>query len=79
METLEREGGGLVPLLTTTAVAQVLGVHPETVTRLRKAGDIPFVWVGGSLRFRADDIEAYVQSLTSERRDGPLARAGAAA
>jgi excisionase family DNA binding protein len=54
-------------LLTTRAVAEVLGLSPETVLRRFRAGELPgYRLASNVLRFRADDIDAYLEA----RREG---------
>lgn len=49
-----------VELLTIPEVAEVLRISPTGVRRLQAARLIPFVKVGGSIRFVREDIQAYV-------------------
>lgn len=52
--------GPLVPsLLTVREVAALLSVSETTVYRLKGRGEIGFVKVGGSLRFRPGDVADY--------------------
>jgi excisionase family DNA binding protein len=50
-------------LLTARELAGVLGLCPDTIRRAAKAGAIPFVKVGGAIRFN----ENHVAQIT---RDG---------
>lgn len=61
-------------LLTVDAAADYLSVSPKTVRRL--AARLGGSKVGGSLRFRRADIDAYVaaQRLLPEGKVTPLAR-----
>lgn len=61
-------------LLTVQNVADLLAVSATTVYRLKRRGELPFVKVGGSLRFRAQDVAAFARPevVTSDgyaRRD----------
>ncbi len=57
------------PLLTAREVAEMLAVSPETVLRRWRAGELPgFRLAPNVLRFRADDIEAWLQG---RRVNGP--------
>lgn len=51
------------PLLTRNELARVLGVHPLTVTRLAKTGQIKKVVVCGQERYPADQnrIDQYIK------------------
>ena len=44
--------------LTVKEVATVVRVHPGTVRRWREDGTLPGVRVGGTIRFRRQDVEA---------------------
>lgn len=60
--------GPLPPsLLTVRDVAALLSVSETTVYRLKRHGEISFVQVGGSLRFRPADVADYEnrQSVTA--------------
>jgi excisionase family DNA binding protein len=50
-------------LLSPRELAKCLGLCPDTIRRAAKAGAIPFVKVGGAIRFNA----AHVETVT---RDG---------
>jgi excisionase family DNA binding protein len=49
-----------VELLTIPEVAKILRISPTGVRRLQAARHIPFVKVGGSIRFLREDIQSYV-------------------
>lgn len=44
-----------------------LGVSPDTVRRLIRAGDIPHARIGASIRIRRIDLDAYLDSQTSSQ------------
>ncbi len=46
-------------LLTVTEAAEHLAVSTKTLYRLRSAGEIAFIKVGGSIRFRQDDLNEF--------------------
>ncbi len=48
-------------LLTTSEVAARLRVHPRTVAHYARKGDLRGIPVGNSLRFDADEVEAYLR------------------
>ena len=53
------------PLLTTREVAELLGVSSESVLRWVRRGDLPAIRLpGGAIRFRPDDIEAWLADRT---------------
>ena len=49
-------------LLTYADVAVRLNVSKRTVQRLKDAGSLPFVTVGGQVRFHPDDVDRYIAS-----------------
>lgn len=90
-ERLSREAsssagpGSLQPLLTDRDVAAVLAVRPDTVRRWAACGVLPSVRLGGRLlRFRAEDVQQWIQSQASpgqspqsrRRRSGSIRSTG---
>lgn len=56
------------PLLTARDVADRLAVSSETVLRWTRAGDMPAVRLpGGHIRFRSDELDAWLQSRQTGR------------
>lgn len=43
-------------LLSPRELAGVLGLCPDTVRRAARAGKVPFLKVGGAIRFNADHV-----------------------
>lgn len=79
------ELGTLQPLLTDRDVAAVLVVRPDTVRRWAACGLLPSVRLGGRLlRFRAEDVQQWIQGQTSlghlalspRRRSGSIRSTG---
>ena len=58
------------PLLSDIQVGKLLGLHPKTVQRLARAGEIPAVRIGRYWRFRATELNTWVELQSS----GQLAR-----
>lgn len=56
----ERRATGDTVWLDTAAAAELLGVHPRTVTKLAKSGELPSSRIGKLWRFRRRDIEAFL-------------------
>lgn len=56
--------------LTTPEAAAHLRVHPETVRRWAREGAIPAVKLGnrGGLRFRAEDLDRFMQARRTQAR-----------
>ena len=49
-------------LLTTKEVAALLGLHPTTlrIARSKHSLNLPFVRIGGAIRYLLADVEAYL-------------------
>ena len=47
--------------LDTAGAAALLGVHPRTVTKAAKAGELPCARIGKLYRFRRADVIAYLE------------------
>ncbi len=51
-----------VPVLDIAAAAACLGVSVSTVRRLVRAGTLPAFRVGRQLRFRVEELDAYLEA-----------------
>jgi excisionase family DNA binding protein len=51
----------MLGLYTTETLADYLQVSPHTVRREREAGRLPFVRIRDLVRYRPEDVEAYLQ------------------
>ena len=51
------------PLLDSQQAADLLQVHPETLKRRARRGEIPGVKFGKVWRFRASSLDAYIRNL----------------
>lgn len=60
-------------LLTVREVAERLRLHPATVYRLARAGKLPSLRVGRSIRFHADEIERVSREAPSMPDQGAAA------
>lgn len=47
-------------LWTAKRVADFLGIHPQTVYAKSRTGEVPSIRIGRGLRFRPEDIRAYL-------------------
>jgi excisionase family DNA binding protein len=56
---------GFEPLLDSQEVAHLMGVHPETVKRRARTGEIPGIKLGKLWRFRASALDSYVQETNA--------------
>lgn len=50
-------------LLDSEQAAELMQLHPETVKRRARRGEIPAVKIGKVWRFRASGLEAYLRNL----------------
>ncbi len=58
----------MTALLTARHVAEVVGVSPETILRWVRRGDLPAIRLpGGAVRFRPDEIEAWLAERTTAK------------
>ena len=55
----------MIETLTPTEIAQMLRIHPFTVTRLAREGKLPALKVGGVWRFRKDEFERWMQKAAT--------------
>jgi excisionase family DNA binding protein len=54
--------------LTARQVADRLGVAPDTILRWTRRGELPAVNLPNrAIRFRQDDVDAYVEQVSSRR------------
>jgi excisionase family DNA binding protein len=51
------------PLLDSQQAADLMHVHPETLKRRARRGEIPGLKFGKVWRFRASWLEAYIRNL----------------
>jgi excisionase family DNA binding protein len=52
------------PLLDSQQAAELMQVHPETVKRRARSGEIPGIKLGKIWRFRASGLESFIRKLT---------------
>jgi excisionase family DNA binding protein len=58
----------MTALLTTRQVADMLGIHPETVLKWARNGDLPAVKLpSGAVRYRPEQLEAWMQERATSR------------
>jgi excisionase family DNA binding protein len=52
-------------LYSPDEVAEILGVAPSTLARWRRTGDpdLPYVRLGGRVRYRASDIDRFLDEM----------------
>jgi excisionase family DNA binding protein len=66
-------------LLTARVVSRILNVTPATVLRWTRAGDLPAVRLpSGQIRYRAEELDAWMIERATPNRGVRTAAAGAA-
>ena len=55
-----------IELLTITEVAELLKISVTSVRRLQQGRHIPFLKVGGSVRFSKSDLVSYLEKMRVE-------------
>ena len=59
----------MLGLYTPETLADYLQVSPHTVRREREAGRLPFVRIRDLIRYRPEDVEAYLQYQAHDGQD----------
>ena len=56
-------------LMTTSEAAEMLRLHPDTLRHWRSTGsvDLPFVRVGGSVRYSESEVLNYLKQKRGEK------------
>jgi excisionase family DNA binding protein len=57
-------GDDEILILTVKEVSEIFRIHPSTLYRLLKQGEIPSFRTGGEWRFRNDQIERWIAERT---------------
>jgi excisionase family DNA binding protein len=57
----------MLGLFTTESLAEYLQVSPHTVRREREAGRLPFIRIRDLIRYRPEDVEAYLSHQSQDR------------
>ena len=53
------------PLLDSDEAAALLKIHPKTLQRMARRGEIPGIQIGKLWRFRASELARWVQQIAS--------------
>jgi excisionase family DNA binding protein len=56
------------PLLSPVQAAALLGVHPKTLVRMARSGEVPALRIGKHWRFRASLLNAYIADKLQSNR-----------
>jgi excisionase family DNA binding protein len=59
-------------LLTAREIAELLSFSPATIVDSAEADRIPSFKIGGRLRFRLSEVEAWLEQQRNEARPRPL-------
>jgi len=59
-----RNDAGFEPLLDVSEAAGLLRIHPKTLQRLARIGQVPAYRVGKFWRYRASDLEMWLRSVS---------------
>ena len=51
------------PLLDSNEAAQLLKIHPKTLQRMARRGEIPAIQIGKLWRFRASELSAWTHDI----------------
>ncbi len=55
-------------LMTTKELAEYMQLNPLTVYRKVKEGEIPYIRLGRSIRFKKEQIDKWLEAETQENR-----------
>jgi excisionase family DNA binding protein len=61
LTSMSIDAGSMPELLTIAEVAELLKISVPSVRRLQQQRKVPFVRVGGSIRFFRSDIASYLE------------------
>ena len=56
------------PLLSSTQVGEILGIHPKVAERMAKRGELPALKVGRFWRYRGSALEQWIDSQLKSPR-----------
>lgn len=73
---IHREEDELLQVVTVRELSDYLRVHPSTVYRLVKTGNLPAFRVGDSLRFNLKEIEEWLEQSRRSQRTQKLEATG---
>jgi excisionase family DNA binding protein len=52
-------------LVHADKIGQLLGIHPKTVLRMARAGNLPAIRIGRYWRFRRSDLDDWLKSKSN--------------
>ena len=62
------EASSMAPLINTGEAAGLLGIGKRTVQELMAARKLPYLRIGRSVRFRMEDITAFIEGQMVQRK-----------
>lgn len=62
------------PLISAKQAADLLGIHPQKLRRLCRAGVIPCIKIGAVYRFRRSTLDAWLTGLENAAVNGEAGR-----
>ena len=81
--TQDKQNPVVLQLFTVSEAADALHLHPSTLRRLIRAGDLPVVRIGAAIRLEAEELVRFIEARRDRRiltalRNGSWAKAEAA-
>ena len=64
-ENITNIGHNFEPIWDSTEAARYLRIHPRTLTRMARRGEIPAIAIGRLWRFRRVDLDAWLKNRVS--------------
>lgn len=58
----EREMGSTIRLFSEERVAELFDVHVDTIRRMRRAEELPYVRLRGAIRYREEDLRRWLEA-----------------
>ena len=79
----DKQNPAVLQLFTVSEAADALHLHPSTLRRLIRAGDLPVVRIGAAIRLEAEELRRFIDAHRFRRvltalRSGSWAKAEAA-
>ena len=66
---VDKELEGLGPILTVDEVSEALGIHPLTVRRMARDGELPAFKVGRQWRVKRELLERWLAGRAREKAE----------
>ncbi len=56
-------------LVDSQEAAKLLGIHPKTLQRMARRGDVPAIRIGKFWRFRVSELDTWITSVVNSTND----------